>query len=253
MNVLKRDDPTTTITTTWFSNFYTTTNFDEHIFSTLYLANTGSNNVARYVAPLGDFNLLANGTLLNDLFTDVWDIRGQGSTFLTTEYVIWKWTGQQERNTTLTRDLTSISNLRYPHWIIYRLADVMLMKAEAAGELSDFTTANDLINTIRRRAGAVEYDQIANDINDNEDRVLLERSLELAFEGKRWFDLIRNSKRNKGARIGLITEAAMRSSDLSNGGTILASVSDSMGWYYPIAKDELNKNKSLVQNPFYVH
>jgi hypothetical protein len=253
MFVLRREDPNTNVTTTWYQNFYTTLEFNEHIFTILNIANTGTNNVARYTSPVGEYNLLANGSLLNELFIDNKDIRGNAATYLSNEYTIWKWAGQQEQNITLMRNLTTISDLQYPHWIIYRLADVMLMKAEAVGELGDFVTANNIINTIRRRAGAVEYEEEATDIAQNEDRVLLERSLELAYEGKRWFDLIRNSKRNNGARTNLISEAAMRSSELSNGGTILASVSDSMGWYYPISKDELNKNKNLIQNPFYVH
>jgi starch-binding outer membrane protein, SusD/RagB family len=252
-NIQRRLYGSTTVTTTWFQNFYTTLNFDEHIFTILYLNNTGTNNVARYVSPNGEYNLLANGSVLDELFVDKDDIRGNAATYLSSTYTIWKWAGQSEGSSSLMRDLNAVTDLRYPHWIIYRLADVILMKAEAAGELGDFTTTNELINTIRRRAGAVEYTEPATDIIVNEDRILLERTLELAYEGKHWFDLIRTAKRNNGARMSLITEAVMKSSDLSNAGTIMASVADSMGWYYPISKDELNKNKSLLQNPFYVH
>jgi starch-binding outer membrane protein, SusD/RagB family len=245
-------------TNSWFQNFYSTLyNFDEHIFTILYLANTGSNNVARYLSPDGEFNLVSNGSLLNDLYVNTNDVRGNAATYLSSGYNVWKWVGTTEGNSTLRRAIGSIntntSDQQNPNWIIYRLADVILMKAEAEGELGNLDLSNQLVNVIRRRAGAVIYDDPAADIQANEDRVLLERQLELAFEGKRWFDLIRNAKRNNWARKSLVVEAALRSSTLVSQGTIAASVSDTLGMYYPIAKDELSKNSSLVQNPFYIH
>lgn len=79
--------------------------------------------------------------------------------------------------------------------IIYRYADVLLMKAEAKNALSQDPTIE--INQIRKRAYGNNYNlhtfvSSSKEVNDN--LILKERLLELAFEGKRWWDLIRFGK-----------------------------------------------------------
>src|SRR5690606_1898464 len=77
----------------------------------------------------------------------------------------------------------------------YRYADVLLMIAEAKNALD--LDPSDEINEVRQRAYGANYaanvfvstDKIAND-----EAILKERLLELAFEGKRWWDLIRFDK-----------------------------------------------------------
>lgn len=73
-------------------------------------------------------------------------------------------------------------------WIEFRYAEILLNYAEAVVE-SDYTAGNvaarDAINSIRRRAGH------AVDIDLTLENVLRERRVELAFENKRYWDLIR--------------------------------------------------------------
>ncbi|TPG67406.1 RagB/SusD family nutrient uptake outer membrane protein [Hymenobacter nivis] len=72
-----------------------------------------------------------------------------------------------------------------------RYAEVVLTIAEAAARTGDLTTATTQLNIIRTRAGlaattATTADAIVTDI-------LLQRRLEFAYEGMRWFDLRRTN------------------------------------------------------------
>lgn len=76
--------------------------------------------------------------------------------------------------------------------IIYRYADLLLMKAEAKNALGQDPTSE--MNQIRQRAYGEHFDNfefVNRSQTENDDAILQERLLELAFEGKRWWDLIR--------------------------------------------------------------
>ncbi len=89
------------------------------------------------------------------------------------------------------------------NWIVLRYADVLLMYAEALNELGFEADgpAFALLNQIRKRAGLAEKTST----NSNPDlrvssqaefrlAVEQERRVELAFEGHRWFDLVRTDR-----------------------------------------------------------
>jgi hypothetical protein len=76
--------------------------------------------------------------------------------------------------------------------ILYRYADVLLMKAEAKNALGQDPSAE--INLVRQRAYGTNYNShiFVNGTKDQNDAAILkERLLELCTEGKRWWDLIR--------------------------------------------------------------
>ncbi len=78
-------------------------------------------------------------------------------------------------------------------WIEIRLADVILLYAEALNENgASATEVLGLLDPIRMRAGLNPLDPVA--LNTQalvRQAILDERRLELAFEGHRWFDLVR--------------------------------------------------------------
>lgn len=78
-------------------------------------------------------------------------------------------------------------------WIELRLADVMLLYAETLNENgSSAEDVLDLLDPIRTRAGLEALDHtVLNTQALVRQAILDERRLELAYEGQRWFDLVR--------------------------------------------------------------
>lgn len=79
--------------------------------------------------------------------------------------------------------------------IIYRYADVLLMKAEAKNALG--VDPSFELNQVRKRAYGTKYsgyELVSNSKEANDNAILKKRLFELAFEGKRWWDLVRFGK-----------------------------------------------------------
>lgn len=79
--------------------------------------------------------------------------------------------------------------------ILYRFADVLLMKAEAKNGLNMDPSFE--INEVRKRAYGAAYNDhvfVIGSQEQNDEAILKERLFELAFEGKRWWDLLRFDK-----------------------------------------------------------
>lgn len=160
------------------------------------------------------------------------------------EYVIWKYIGRTGTMARLGSDENSAP------WIVYRLADIYLMKAEALSQLGRFDEALEYINLVRKRAG-VPILILPESKNAFEDAILEERALELAFEGKRWFDLLRMGRRNNYARKSNLIEIIVKNVPATQKRILATRLSNPLGWYLPIHKDEIERNPNLVQNPFY--
>jgi len=79
------------------------------------------------------------------------------------------------------------------NWKIIRYADVLLMLAEALNENGKTDQALPYLNMVHERAGLTA---IASGLSQSEmrDAIVLERRFELAFEGHRWFDLVRTGQ-----------------------------------------------------------
>ncbi|WP_099291423.1 RagB/SusD family nutrient uptake outer membrane protein [Butyricimonas sp. Marseille-P3923] len=73
----------------------------------------------------------------------------------------------------------------------WRLADIILLRAECAARLGDNATAIEDIDRVRERANAKLYD-VSEYGGDVRYAVFKEREKELLFEGYRYYDIIRN-------------------------------------------------------------
>ena len=117
------------------------------------------------------------------------------------------------------------------NFIVLRLADMYLIRAEAEASLQapNVSSVQSDINEIRVRANLqpTSESSITQLLRIIED----ERRIEFAFEGQRWFDLVR-------------TDRAI---------TVLPNVSSTNQMLFPIPTDEIQTNNSpgMVQNPGY--
>lgn len=76
--------------------------------------------------------------------------------------------------------------------VVFRLAEMFLIRAEARAQQQNTTGAQEDVNVLRTRAnaptvGSLSQSQMLNVIED-------ERRYELAFEGHRWYDLVRTGR-----------------------------------------------------------
>ncbi len=127
------------------------------------------------------------------------------------------------------------------HIYLIRLADIMLLKAEALANLNQGDLGRDIVNTIRARVG---LDPVpAGNSQEMLDIILNERRLELAYEAQRWDDLVRYGK-------AVSTMSSLQEKNLITGEFVDYNANENT-LILPIPIDELDRNPNLVQNPGY--
>jgi starch-binding outer membrane protein, SusD/RagB family len=121
------------------------------------------------------------------------------------------------------------------NWPVLRYADVLLMKAEALNELGRTSEGETPLNAVRSRAG---LDPVQTGLSKDEFRkaVIHERRIELAFEGHRWFDLVR-------VQNGIFGLEFLHSIGKTN--------ATEKHLLFPIPQAERDVNPNLTQNPGY--
>jgi starch-binding outer membrane protein, SusD/RagB family len=142
----------------------------------------------------------------------------------------------------------------YNNWIIYRYADIILLKAEALNNAGRSAEAIPLIYEIRQRSHALPATDLNPDASNQDlitDFILAERAREFAFEGKRWFDLLRNAKRDNYRRLDILLNMVIESVPPERQQSALYKYKDYNSHYSPIYTYELETDKNLEQNPFY--
>ena len=162
------------------------------------------------------------------------------------DFIIWKYVGQAPDG----QSVRSGSDQPSANWIVYRYADVLLMKAEALSQQGNYAEAFNIISDIRDRAGVGSI-SIASTATAYEDAILNERALELAYEGKRWFDLLRMGRRNNYARKSTLVEIIVSNVPSTQKRILATKLTNPQGWYLPIFEDEIERNRNLIQSPYY--
>lgn len=117
---------------------------------------------------------------------------------------------------------------------VLRLAEMYLIRAEAAARLGDLGQAIDDVNVIRERAGLADLAATVDTQVEVLEAVLNERRHELFYEGHRFFDLKRFAD--------IVPAAQARLTALGLTGHRLL---------FPIPQREIDANPLLVQNPGY--
>jgi hypothetical protein len=162
------------------------------------------------------------------------------------DYIVWKYVGRLPDG----QSTRSGADAQSANWIIYRLADVMLMKAEALSQLGEYGRARNILEEIKVRAG-VPVPPLANNPVAFEDAILDERAAEFAYEGKRWFDLMRMGRRNNYSRKNELIEIIINNVPSTQKRILAAKLNNPLGWYLPIFEAEMERNRALEQNPYY--
>ncbi|OON70098.1 RagB/SusD family nutrient uptake outer membrane protein [Hymenobacter sp. CRA2] len=130
------------------------------------------------------------------------------------------------------------------NYYLLRLADVYLMFAEASNEQNGPNAdALGRLNSIRTRAGlpALTLANLGTKAAFRNE-VDKQRRLELAFEGERWFDLLRYARHNQ-AEANAHAVTALTIIQQQKG------TADANFLLFPIPQSELNNNVNTQQNP----
>ncbi|WP_295770170.1 RagB/SusD family nutrient uptake outer membrane protein [uncultured Mucilaginibacter sp.] len=236
----------------WFNNLFVAGNSTESIFE-LQFDN-------QFLNPFYTmFNIPLRFRAPQDIIENFWgqddvdpinikDVRGIDASVRQSDQYIYKYIGLSPST------VRSLDN-SFAHWIFYRYADVLLMKAEACANSNRGQETLDIVSQIRTRGRALTKSSplvpSATDVNGLNDYVLQERALELAYEGKRWYDLLRHAKRNNYARIDVLLSAVVKVIPPDAQQAALNKLRDKNNHYLPINQYELQTNPNLIQNPFY--
>lgn len=157
------------------------------------------------------------------------------------------------------------------NWIVYRLSDVLLMKAEALTQLSadnatidtdpsgNLQAAVSLVRSIFKRSNPYAYatsnttaknDSLQYDGTSTkeyvEKLVMTERQREFVAEGKRWFDLVRYAQRK--GETGDMVDTYLGRKFTSNRKAVKTKLSSIYSLFSPVYSSELTRNTLLHQN-----
>lgn len=143
-------------------------------------------------------------------------------------------TGYNLRKFLVSKEVSADYDGNPANWPVLRYADVLLMEAEALCELGRTGEAYGPLNQVRNRAGLSDLDGLSQ--AELREAIRKERRIELAYEGSRWFDLIRYDN-----------------------GAYAANFFNSIGktnfapkfLLLPIPQKEIDANPNLIQNPGY--
>lgn len=193
-----------------------------------YKYNGNNNGATSYFMTTSNYGVYSGSTSATNLFKNTDDVRQNEFIFAANsgqdQYAVRKFIATSSCKKKAETSGPDVKNVR-PNWILYRLTDIMLMKAEALVQLNELANqdAGDGAEGDEGNEGdgseSVDYLQQAFDLvyavnvrslpdgstnvlkfNVYKDRmeslVLQERARELCFEGKRWFDLMRYNYRH---------------------------------------------------------
>lgn len=263
----------------WFQKLYVDGNCEESIFEIQREDDYYNEDFYALFHSSGAF--YARMDALNDIYllpsevdNSWYDLRGEGYSYKSN--LIWKHVG-------LAREGAALSNIRpredmTSNFLVYRLSDVMLMKAEALNQQAKALEADtsaqaltekvekleeawDLIKQVRFRANATEATDLlygstsAQDIAPSvmEKFIYQERVREFLYEGKRWFDALRHAKRNgyEGENLQYLLDISIYGAAADKVANLQAKYQNKDFHYLPINESEIRANKKLIQNPFY--
>lgn len=163
---------------------------------------------------------------------------------------------------TTTVQSTNSDGAYATNWIVYRMSEIFLMKAEAMSQL--YTDEDNLkeafryVETVFKRSNPYAYmstnnkkdnDMLKFDVFNSQEGiealVMAERQREFIGEGKRWFDLVRYAQRrgNTQAMLRILTRKYS-----SNKKAVESKLAHIQTLFSPVLHNETKNNTLLYQN-----
>jgi hypothetical protein len=142
-------------------------------------------------------------------------------------------------------------------WRYLRYTEILLNYAEACIELGEDAEARTYINKIRERVGMPDINESGDELRE---LYRNERRVELAFEDKRFYDVRRWATGSDGYQdatgVDVRYELDYSTHTTATVPAITPITVQSRSWndkayFFPISRDEINRNSLLVQNPGY--
>jgi starch-binding outer membrane protein, SusD/RagB family len=140
-------------------------------------------------------------------------------------------------------------------WRYMRLGEVYLNYAEACIELGEENEARNYINLIRKRAGMPDITESGEALKV---RYRNERRIELMYEEHRVFDVRRwvigNEAYSPAWKVDILypwVNGATAEQPIYEPQVFEQRAWDNKAYFFPIYRDEMNKNDLLIQNPGY--
>ncbi|MEX2567734.1 MAG: RagB/SusD family nutrient uptake outer membrane protein [Cyclobacteriaceae bacterium] len=230
-------------------------NQGEHIFMTQYatftVPSTWQVSIIPYNRGISAYSAETGGIFANQEFVESFedgDKRADEKEFFYTSYSL-----ESDRNTTMelgdyyiwkhfdeeAQLNTTSSGLNWP---IYRYAEILLTYAEATNETNGPTAeAYEAVNRIRRRANLPELSGLSQ--QQFREAVWRERWVELCFENKTWYDMVRL---RKAFNVNTLEFEDYVGHEFSYGPTL-----KERELLFPIPTAEIRNNDKLTQNTGY--
>lgn len=181
-----------------------------------------------FIAKKTDLQWPVSNAYIRKVYTDTTDIRYKTFFFqpLTSEGQVIKFSNITYADGSANNDPRLSNNL-----IIFRLADIILLRAEALNELGRDQEALVLLNRIRNRAGIDSYNGTGGQLAST---ILYERLRELFYEGHAYYDMVRT---------GTLPEfnENFGQSRMAQG-----------GWLWPVDPAMFKDDYTLVQTPYWI-
>jgi hypothetical protein len=242
----------------WYNNFYPGLS-DESIFELYYDAiNDQKNSLYQWFENSSSGRrYYLTASLVDEFGEESGDVRGENkSYYVSSDWLgLWKFIGTQVAGASgAGKRATSVQSA---DWIVYRYADIFLMRAEANVMLgSNIRQAVMDLNTIKQRAKVSSLrEDVAGEMTQKEllMEVIKERKKEFLGEGKRWFDMVRVAKKeNFTLYKNDMVEMLLNNVPISERPIYITRLSSNDSFFLPIHKEEIERsNGVLIQNPVY--
>lgn len=173
-------------------------------------------------------------------------------------YYLWKYIATE------VQDITGGTRAHADvNFIIYRVAEIVLLKAQAEVMKGNYKEAIRMINKIRNRAGLADYNGIDPDADGADaqiaqldeysllDEILNQKDMEFIGEGKRWYDLLWLGRIQNHKYRSEFVSKVIEGNQTTNASWIESVLRDEYAWYMPLPQDDIEHNSLLKQNPYY--